>query len=135
MTWRNRLPALLTERSFPTQGHICAFLEAEGHEITQGTLSRALRELGAVKVSGAYRLPAAEGTPILQVQWTASDCLAVIHTEPAYASLLGQRLDDAGLAGVLGTVAGDDTVFVATDGKEGPNSLCAFLGLKRRGRA
>lgn len=132
MTWRTRLSTLLSERSFGTQGEICAALEEDGHAVTQGTLSRTLRELGVVKVGGAYRLPAAEGTPILQVQWTAADCLAVIRTEPAYAPLLGQRVDDAGLPGVLGTVAGDDTVFVATDGQQGARSLCAFLGLRRR---
>jgi transcriptional regulator of arginine metabolism len=104
--------------------------------VDQAAVSRELRVLGAVKVSGEYRLPApGVGHPIHKFASTARGCLAVVVTDPAWAMALARSIDDAGLEGVLGTVAGDDTVFAATSGKAATRRLRTFLGLSRSVRS
>jgi arginine repressor len=56
----------------------------------------------------------------------------VVVTEPAWAMALAQEIDQAELEGVHGTVAGDDTVFVATAGPEATERLTSWLGAPRR---
>src|SRR5690606_16391074 len=97
--------------------------------------------LGARKVRGVYRLPGgapegvarsdARGARIIDLKVTAGGCLVVVHTEPAFASLIGKAIDSARMAGVLGTLAGDDAVFVATTGPEALPPLFALLGWER----
>ena len=60
---------------------------------------------------------------------TAGGCLVVLHTDAAFASVLAQRIDHAMPSGVLGTIAGDDTVFVATTGPEALPALRTLIGL------
>jgi transcriptional regulator of arginine metabolism len=134
MPWRTLLPDLLTTRSFPTQEDLVRVLAEYGHVVNQATVSRELKRLGVAKVEGAYRFPAKPeiGAPIHAFAVTAADCIAVIHTDPAFAMVLAHAIDNATLDGVLGTVAGDDTVFVATAGKAAMRRLRAFLGLRAR---
>ncbi len=104
-------------------------LADEGIEATQVTVSRDLEELGAVKVrrpGGAlvYALPAdPSDRPAPEVhlrrvlgEWMAdvasSGNLVIVRTPPGCAHVVGSALDRAGLAEVMGTVAGDDTVLV-----------------------
>jgi transcriptional regulator of arginine metabolism len=56
--------------------------------------------------------------------------MVVLHTNPAEAPLLGQAIDNAGLPGVLGTLAGDDTVFVACIAGADLSHLQRFVGLR-----
>ncbi len=63
---------------------------------------------------------------------TAGGCLAVLQTQPAFASVLAQRIDRGGLDGVLGTIAGDDTVFVALRGPDVESGLRRLLDLEER---
>ena len=60
---------------------------------------------------------------------TANGCLVVLHTDLAFASIVAQMIDGAAIDGVLGTIAGDDTVFVATDGPAAHAALLEVLGL------
>ena len=114
----------------PSQGQLLAHLRELGFAATQGTVSRDLEDLGAVKVRGAdgglvYALPAAEpaaGAAEVRaaVQFSLLDAVAsanlvVLRTPPGHAQILAATLDRAGLAGVCGTVAGDDTVLVVCD--------------------
>jgi transcriptional regulator of arginine metabolism len=132
MPWRPLVPDLLSRQSIATQEELVAALADRGHEVNQATVSRELKKLGVAKVEGAYRLPvrAEVGAPIHAFTTTAGDCIAVVHTEPAFAMVLAQAIDAEELDGVLGTVAGDDTVFVATTGKAPTRRLRSFLGLK-----
>ena len=93
-------------------------------------MSRALAQLGARKVAGAYRLVdgGRYGARVTNVAFTAQDCLGVVSCEPAFASVLGQAIDDAAIDGVLGTVAGDDTVLVALTGTKAASRLRTWLG-------
>jgi transcriptional regulator of arginine metabolism len=101
-----------------------------GHDVTQATISRDLEAIGAVKVRedhvARYRIqdPAemrraraalAAATDEFVESVTVTGPLVVVRVPPGAANLVAGRIDSAGLAGVLGTVAGDDTVFIAVD--------------------
>ncbi len=125
--------ALLSSQRLTTQAGIVAALSQAGHTLNQATVSRELRKLGVEKVDGAYRLPRPRaGAPIHRFVLTAGGCLAVLHTQPAFASVLAQRIDRSGLDGVLGTIAGDDTVFVALSGPTVEAELRHLLDLEER---
>jgi transcriptional regulator of arginine metabolism len=123
------LSALLRTRSMTGQAALQEALHAQGFDATQATVSRDLDELGAVKVRGddgrlVYALPeplAADGVDdaelrqVLALSLSAivpSGNLVVVRTPPGHANLLASTLDRAGLPGLAGTVAGDDTVLL-----------------------
>jgi len=127
--WRETLRSLLQSRAFSTQRGLVDALRAAGHDITQGTVSRELRARGAHKVDGRYVLPSAslpDGVEVLSAG-VAHGPLVVLRTGAAMAPLLGQAVDDAELHGVVGTVSGDDTVFVACTPDVDLPALAAFV--------
>ena len=119
---------LVQERPLSTQSEVAEALRAEGIDTVQTTVSRDIAQLGLVKVRAAdgrlvYALPGAadldrlsELTTSLR-RWTASltsaNDLVVIRTPRGYATPLADAIDDAGLPDVAGTVAGENTIFVA----------------------
>jgi len=126
---QHRIVRLLETHAVASQGQLVELLEAEGVFATQATVSRDLEEMGAVKVRmpgghTAYaipELPKDQITPEEHLQrvlgeWVvevaSSVNLVVVRTPPGCAHVVGSALDRAGLEGVLGTVAGDDTVMV-----------------------
>jgi transcriptional regulator of arginine metabolism len=128
MTWQDHLWELVGTGAFRTQQELVGALSARGFTVHQGSVSRELRRLGVTKLRGVYVRPDASlGAPVHRFDVTAGGCLVVLHTDPAFASVLGQAVDDAALPGLLGTIAGDDTVFVATAGPDGARALAALL--------
>jgi transcriptional regulator of arginine metabolism len=129
-----RIVAVLSSAAVRSQSELAALLAAEGIEVTQATLSRDLEELGAVKLRGAdggvgvYVVPE-DGSPMrgvsggtgrlsrllseLLVSNDASGNLAVLRTPPGAAHYLASAIDRAALPYIVGTLAGDDTIFVA----------------------
>lgn len=129
-----RIVAMLSSSSISSQSELAARLADEGIDVTQATLSRDLEELGAVKLRGAdggvgvYVVPE-DGSPVrgvsggtarlsrllseLLVSTDASANLAVLRTPPGAADYLASAIDRAALPYVVGTIAGDDTLFVA----------------------
>lgn len=120
-----------------TQQEIVASLQASGHDVTQATVSRDLQEMGAVKVrvgdSLQYRLPdevpRTPGSDLMARNLTRTlqdfaldvrpaGSLVVVVTAPGHASAVARAIDLAGLEPVIGTVAGDDTIFVATPSED-----------------
>ncbi|MEA2452211.1 MAG: transcriptional regulator of arginine metabolism [Actinomycetota bacterium] len=116
-----------------TQQEIVAALNQAGHDVTQATVSRDLQEVGAVKVRAGssleYRLPdevpRTAGSDLMarNLRRTLQDfaldvrpasSIVVVITAPGHASAVARAIDLAGLEDVVGTVAGDDTIFVAT---------------------
>lgn len=99
-------------------------LAAQGIRTTQATLSRDLAELGVLKGASGYRLqdaapePAGDALDALVRRLLAgveqAGNLVVLHTPPGQASALAVQLDRSSMRGVVGTIAGDDCVFVAT---------------------
>jgi len=137
-----RIVELLARSSVRSQSQLAGLLAEEGVRVTQATLSRDLEEIGAAKVragDGGLRYAAdADAAPVaearlrrmlgeLMVSAEASANIAVVRTPPGGAHLLGSALDRAGLADVLGTVAGDDTVLVVTRAPAGGAALVRRL--------
>jgi transcriptional regulator of arginine metabolism len=119
---------LVRERELSTQAEVAAALRDEGFDVVQTTVSRDLADLGLVKVrapSGrlAYALPGAGDQDRIRalgaalrrylVSAEAAGEQVVLVTPPGFASALAQALDDARHPGVAGTLAGDNTIFVA----------------------
>ena len=91
-------------------------LETLGFVVTQATLSRDLKELHVVKTTGEdgeYKYAIMEEINGFQIaRCDISGNLLVLHTEPGMAPAVAYRVDALRLAGILGTVAGEDTLLV-----------------------
>lgn len=126
------LVRILRDHPIASQAELLDLLRRRGFGITQPTLSRDLHILGVVKSVTGYVLPAAAGVPptsppteeahkeqlepiirkfVLSV--TVCGMLIVLRTPPAGAQQVARAIDESSLANVAGTLAGDDTVFVA----------------------
>jgi len=148
---QHRIAGLLESQVVTNQAQLVALLAADGIDATQATVSRDLEDLGAVKVrlpggQAAYvlpELPAQQVAPedhLRRVlgEWVVevahSGNLVVLRTPPGSAHVVGSALDRSGLEGVLGTVAGDDTVLVVVDERQGggevAGGLAALAGLR-----
>ncbi|EFB72407.1 Arginine repressor [Providencia rustigianii] len=117
--------ALLKEEKFSSQAEIVVALQEQGFEnINQSKISRMLTKFGAVRTRNAkmemvYCLPSEPGVPtatsplknlVLDVDYNHS--VVVIRTSPGAAQLIARLLDSLGKAeGILGSIAGDDTIF------------------------
>jgi transcriptional regulator of arginine metabolism len=105
---------LLDAAPIVDQGELMVLLAAEGQELTQSTLSRRLKRLGVQKVQGRYRRVEAGAQSLPEVTLTeAPPNLLVLRTAPGFAQALGLSLDADPVPGQMGTLAGDDTVFMA----------------------
>ena len=136
---RRLLRRLISEQTITNQKELVEMLEDAGHPVTQATVSRDLDALGAVKVrNGAephYAIPTeAAGDAELARALAdfagtidSSGNLVVVQTPPGAAHLVAGAIDRAGLASVLGTVAGDDTLMVVAKEHVGGEALAAEL--------
>src|SRR5215210_7608906 len=113
---QQKIMSLIRARRIGTQQELTAHLERSGFVATQSSVSRDLEELGVVKRDGHYSLPRApEGAAargLLGLD-AAGDCLVVAKCRPGLASAVAVEIDDAGIVEIVGTVAGEDTVFIA----------------------
>jgi len=127
-----------------SQSDLVTLLKKAGYKVTQATASRDLEEIGEVRArnkdgESTYQIrdssdnAIARSVPvpsklILSVDHSAN--LAVIHTPPGAAQFLASSLDHAGLTGVIGTIAGDDTIILvskkATGGAHLAKELLAY---------
>ncbi len=107
------LRQLLEREAIGEQAELLARLTALGHVLTQPTLSRQLKRLGYAKRDGLWQPPEqTESLPVRRLA-IAPPNLLVLKTDPGFANALASRLDATPLPGQVGTLAGDDTVFVA----------------------
>ncbi|MFN0011372.1 MAG: arginine repressor [Phycisphaerales bacterium] len=119
------LDVLQQHQTVPNQDRLAAHLSARGIVVTQATLSRDLRDLNVFKGPSGYVLNqggADAGVGNAQIESavklymlsaTTAGSLVVFRTRPGHASPLASELDRAGITGIAGTIAGDDTIFVA----------------------
>jgi len=119
---------LVRERALSTQAEVAEALREEGIEAVQTTVSRDIAQLGLVKIRNrdaklVYALPGADDLTRLSeltaalrrwtVTLTATGPLVVIQTPAGHANALARQIDAASLPDIAGTLAGDDTIFVA----------------------
>lgn len=114
MTLDESILRLTEERAVTDQAVYLDLLKKEGHKVTQPTLSRHLTKLGIQKLAGRYQRvePIPAELPAYAVS-AAPPNLVIIKTRPGYAQALAVLLDGHAIDGVVGTLAGDDTVFIA----------------------
>ncbi len=120
------LQNLVSEGTYRTQNELVQALRSAGWQVTQASISRDIRALGLEKVDGVYLRPVKLHFDIQQdtavdLPWghirslaSAGDHMIVLRTAVATAQQVAAAIDSAGWQGVAGTIAGDDTVFVAT---------------------
>jgi transcriptional regulator of arginine metabolism len=146
---QSRIAELIEREAVRSQTELASRLAADGIAVSQGTLSKDLLELGAVRVRTAtgelaYALLAGEyapGTPAALARLTrlcgelllsaeASANLTVLRTPPGAAQFFASAIDKVAWDSVLGTIAGDDTVVLVTRDPNGGAAMAeAFLNL------
>ena len=130
---------LLRSKPFTSQHEVALALERLGYEVTQASVSRDFTELGISKIAGRYMARSEQSgysdfsALVLEIE-TASTSLVVIRTPPGAASMVAAKLDSIVIPGVVGTIAGDDTIFVATKGRAAQGRLKALFGVKNKRR-
>lgn len=123
---RRWLRRILAEGDWRTQQDLARALAERGHDVSQATLSRDLRDMGVVRIAGPdgsrYALPetgtAPEGPGLLAMEVTsveANEATVLVKTWPGRAQGVALSLEHMNIDGVLGTVAGDDTILVVPE--------------------
>ena len=129
-TRQRALLRLIQNHSIATQGELVKQLQTAGIACTQVSISRDIRELGLVKQGGRYVAPEMPGSDLkeevadlrsniavfIRDISVVGDNLIVVKTMPGTAHSVGLLLDNVSWPDLAGTVAGDDTVFIAVHG-------------------
>lgn len=128
-----RILSVIRAKPVGTQGELTRLLEGAGFAVTQSSVSRDIAELGVVKRRGRYVVPeaagGAKGRGLLSLS-TAGASLVVARCEPGLASAVAVEIDRASIPEIVGTIAGEDTIFVAVaDGKAQRASMKKIWGL------
>lgn len=143
LTRHAKIKEIIDNHKIETQEDLAAALRGEGIDVTQATVSRDIKELMLVKVPDAnghyhYAYPKDHGMLLTAerlertfhdsiVSVRSSDCMVVVRTLPGTAQAVAFALDYMKWPEILGTIAGDDTVFIALENKEGVLSLLERL--------
>jgi len=112
---QKRILNLIRAKRIGTQEELRTHLEHTGVPATQSSVSRDLEELGVVKHHGFYAMPHANGDAargLLSLD-VAGDVLVVARCLPGRASSVAVEIDDAAITEIVGTLAGEDTIFIA----------------------
>ena len=141
---RRAVRTILAEQVVSTHAELAEHLATQGFRVTQATVSRDLWAVGAVKTrteNGSLRyvwepdpeptktrntLAMTLSTYVMSVQ--ASGNLVVVKTPPGAAHVVAAAIDDAGISGILGTVAGDDTMLVVVCEETGGQAVAQLIG-------
>jgi transcriptional regulator of arginine metabolism len=133
-----RLLEIISTRPIHTQEELVQALADEGYQVTQSSVSRDISALGLIKLDGVYhRAPPAEPRPAdpnelriregVLASEPAGEVLVVIHTPPGEANRVGVAIDRLAWPEVVGTIAGDDTIFLAARDRRGQRAALARL--------
>jgi transcriptional regulator of arginine metabolism len=113
---QQKILSLIQAKPIGTQEDLRAWLESAGVPATQSSVSRDLEELGVVKHHGHYTLPRTNGGAAARGLLSldhAGDNLIIARTFPGLASAVAVEIDAAAISEVVGTIAGEDTIFIA----------------------
>jgi transcriptional regulator of arginine metabolism len=141
---QSAIARIIGAQAVSSQPQLVELLAGEGIVATQATVSRDLDDLGAIKVrvpggDTVYALPELEPQRVaphdqlrrVMGEWVAevkvSGNLVVVRTPPGCAHVVASALDRSGLPGVVGTVAGDDTMLVVAEESTGGTKLARRL--------
>jgi transcriptional regulator of arginine metabolism len=122
---RSLLAKIIREQSVGRQTELVELLRKSGHIATQSSVSRDLRELGVAKMGDRYVLPETARAPkndfaslkqFVSARFTAGSNLTVLKTTIGSAQSVAVAIDIAQWPEVVGTISGDDTIFIATTG-------------------
>ena len=134
---------LVRDRAISTQAELVDALREEGHDVVQTTISRDVHDLGLTKVrapSGrlVYAAPGTDDADRIRAIGVAmrryatrvepAGPLVVVTTPSGYASALAQAIDEGGHPGIAGTIAGDNTIFLAPREGTTADALSVELG-------
>ena len=136
------LKMLISSHELSSQHEVLQALRKEGYHVTQATLSRDFKQLKVAKAASmngkyVYVLPNETMykrihkpiSPLEMLQTPGfisinfSGNIGIIKTRPGYASSLAYNIDNADFPEILGTIAGDDTIFIVIDEKSNPEEL------------
>jgi len=118
---QQRIVDLVTAGNVATQEELSDLLGKSGFPVTQSSISRDLDELGIVKVNGSYSLPRLRaGSNIFGLSGieSAGENLIVARCEPGLAAAAAVAIDREKIPEIVGTIAGDDTIFVAVKDRQ-----------------
>jgi transcriptional regulator of arginine metabolism len=134
---RNALVRLLASGLVRKQQDLVRLLRKEGYVATQSSISRDLREIGVLKARGRYALPPqdvvrANGNFNTLAQFVreirrAGPCLTVVRTSTGAAQSVAVAIDKAQWPEVVGTLSGDDTIFIATGNLRAQSGIVSRL--------
>ncbi|HKD55253.1 MAG TPA: hypothetical protein VKB72_13640 [Steroidobacteraceae bacterium] len=134
---RGAIVRILREGLVRKQDDLVRLLKKAGHEVTQSSISRDLRDLGVLKASGRYVLPADEVTrangdfgalaQFVRGLRRAGPSLTVLRTTIGAAQSVAVAIDKAEWPEVAGTISGDDTIFIATANTRAQEALVGRL--------
>ncbi len=120
---------LIETNRINTQEQLTKSLFDAGFDVTQSSVSRDLDELGIVKVGGFYAVPHHENARFGFVGLeTAGENLVVAKCESGLASAVAVQIDRAKIAEIVGTIAGDDTIFIAVKNAKAQKSVMKMIG-------
>ena len=139
-----KIAEVLTTNTVTNQAQLVELLAKEGISVTQTTISRDLEDIGAIKVRlpgdiSAYAVPEYPVKQVVPVdhlkrvlgEWvikiSVSQNLVVLLTPPGSAHVVASAVDRSGLEGVVGTVAGDDTVLLIASEEYGGHKLAQAI--------
>lgn len=136
---RRAVRNILSEQAVSSQADLARLLAEQGFLVTQATVSRDLWAVGAVKArtaDGSFRYSWEPGNARDALAMTLSTYVAsvrssgnlvVIKTPPGAAHVVAAAIDDAGIEGILGTVAGDDTMLVVAGEETGGRAVAQLI--------
>jgi transcriptional regulator of arginine metabolism len=133
---RTMLAKIIREQTVGRQTELVAMLRKHGHIATQSSVSRDLRELGVAKMGDRYVLPETAAPSrndfsnlrqFVSARLTAGTNLTVLKTTVGAAQSVAVAIDTARWPEVIGTISGDDTIFIATAGARAQRKLADRL--------
>jgi len=124
-TRQQRILSLIRAKPIGTQDELRSLLEKAGVPATQSSVSRDLEELGVVKHHGHYTVARTNGAAargLLSLD-LAGENLVVARTEPGMASAVAVNIDAAAIEEIVGTIAGEDTIFIAVNDRKAQRTV------------
>lgn len=134
MNRKSVVAGIINSRKIHTQEELIEALSEKGIVVTQATLSRDIKELGAIKASDPrdgfyYKIPSkpVANTHINVESIEVSGQLCVLHCHPGFGSAIATLIDRTQIDGIMGTIAGDDTILVMMRADAASDEVSATL--------